>query len=189
MAKLEPDDKMIDHYRYEKDSDNDYDSSTIRYMKRNSVFDLDRKIQFKSRVKKWLKQYIITNHHGETVLMAIAPGHQRSDSNESSFMYNLIGEFISEYPHLKMEDGRDLLRRHETIPKQASAGGNRSEDTHRESLCINPDKKNLSLGKIVIILDDVWTTGCTLRVCEEKVRSTGPKDVKLLAIGRTVQWI
>ena len=188
MDKLKPDDNMIDFHPMSCGKDDD--SSTIRYLKMGQVFDPVRKRKFRSRVKQWLEQYIKTNHRGETVLMAIAPGHQRSDSNDSSFMYDLIGEFISEYPHLKMEDGRDLLQRHETIPKQSAAGANRNEHTHRESIRINAgedeDLSQLNKGKIVIILDDVWTSGCTLRVCEEKVHTTGPKDVKLLAIGRTV---
>ena len=189
--RLEPDDYMIDYYPMNYESDeNDYDSSTLRYMKMNNVYNQSRRSAFENSVKKWLKQYIKKNHSSEAVVLAIAPGHQASEFNDSSFMYDLVDEFISDNPKLDIEDGRDLLMRDTTIEKQATAGGNRSESTHRKSICINADEKNVSLlnkGKIVIILDDVWTTGCTLRVCEEKVWTTGPKDVELLAIGKTVK--
>ena len=179
---------MMNFYpmKFGKDEENDYDSSTLRYMKMNNVRDKDRRLEFEGRVKQWLKGYIMENYSNETVVMCIAPGHE---AFKSSFMYSLVGQFIAENWDLSLKDGRDLLQRYKTIKKQATAGGNRSEQTHRDSIEINVDKKDFSKvnkDKVVIILDDVWTTGCTLRVCEEKVRTTGPRDVKILAIGKTV---
>ena len=165
-----------------------FNSDTLRYMKQDSVFDQSRKSAFEQKVKNWLKEYIITNCSEEDVVIAIAPGHEAY--NESSFMYKIVRQFISEYSDIAIEDGSALLVRYKSIEKQATSKGIRSESTHRESIRIkDSDKKDVSLlneGKIVIILDDIWTSGCTLRVCEEKMRTTGPKDVKLLAIGKTV---
>ena len=163
--------------------ENDYDSSTLRYMKMGQVYSPERRSEFEGSVKQWLRKYITTNHSNEDVVICIAPGHKAGD--QSSFMYDLIRQFISENDDLNLEDGCDLLERYKTIPKQATAGANRNEQTHRDSIRIKDGEVN-NRGKIVIILDDVWTSGCTARVCEEKIRTTGPKDVKLLAIGRTV---
>ena len=218
-GKSEPDDYMMDFYPMDRKSGkNDYNSSTLRYMKMGQVYNQIRQLKFESRIKKWLKEYIHDNFFDETVVLAIAPGHIAYDN--SSFMYDLVGEFISENHDLPVciEDGRSLLVRYKTIKKQATAGANRSESTHRESIDINIDEEDnnyyyhdydydddyyyydyyyndeeeednisrLNEGKVVIILDDVWTSGCTLRVCEEKVWTTGPEDVHLLAIGKTV---
>lgn len=188
--KPEPDSKLIDFYRYIPGPYflNDFDSSTLRFIKRNSVFDPLRQTEFENKVKAWLGTYIFIHHSNDVVLMCVAPGHKAYDT--SSFMYRLVMDLITENRILNIEDGRGLLMRCKTIPKQAYAGGNRSEQTHRESILLNvfptANLHELNRGKVVIILDDVWTTGCTLRVCEEKVRETGPKDVKLLAIGRAV---
>ena len=184
--------------------ENDYDSSTLRYMKIGEVYSPFRRSDFELRVKQWLKKYIKKHLSGETVVLAVAPGHKKYDN--SSFMYDLVGEFISENHKLHIEDGRSLLVRYRTIEKQATAGANRRESTDRKSICINTEEEDddseededseeeeeedsisqLNEGKVVVILDDVWTSGCTLRVCEEKVWTTGPEDVRLLAIGKTV---
>lgn len=186
---------MMDFYPMDHETgDNDYDSSTLRYMKMNDVWSQGRQTAFEDRVKEWLRGYIMKKYSKETIVMCIAPGHKAFD--KSSFMYSLVGQFIAKNHDLRLEDGRDLLERYKTIEKQTNVGSNRNEQTHRDSIRINGDEEDnsdeedfseVNKGKIVIILDDVWTTGCTLRVCEEKVRTTGPKDVKILAIGKTVQ--
>ena len=154
------------------------------------VYNQSRRLQFETRVKEQLKLYITSSLPGETVVLAVAPGHTAYDN--SSFMYNLVGQFILENcQQLNLEDGRSLLERSKTIEKQATAMANRNESTHRESISLNPPPPPPppplpNEGKVVVILDDVWTSGCTLRVCEEKVRTTGPKDVRLVAIGKAV---
>jgi hypothetical protein len=187
-GKLAPDSYMMNFYpmHHQPGVPEDYDSSTLRYMKMKTVGDPSRQKEFETRVKEWLKLYITNILPGETVVLAVAPGHLADDN--SSFMYNLAGEFRSENSQLCIEDGRSLLMRYKTIEKQSGAGANRSETTHRDSICISLTSPliNQLPGKVVVILDDVWTSGCTLRVCEEKMRTTGPKDVRLLAIGKTV---
>ncbi|MCG8626821.1 MAG: phosphoribosyltransferase, partial [Proteobacteria bacterium] len=162
-----------------------------RYMKTGQVYNQSRRLEFETRVKEQLKSYITSSLPGETVVLAVAPGHEAY--NYSSFMYNLVGQFILENcQQLNLEDGRNLLERSKTIEKQATAGAYRNESTHRESISLNlhcpppPPPRLPNEGKVVVILDDVWTSGCTLRVCEEKVRTTSPKDVRLVAIGKTV---
>jgi predicted amidophosphoribosyltransferase len=187
-GKSEPDDYMIKFHPMDCDSGkNDYDSSTLRYLKDNSVRNQSRRSEFEVRVKEWLKQYIKKHLSGETVVLAVAPGHKAYDN--SSFMHNLVKKLITD-DKLGIEDGCSLLVRYKTIKKQATSKGKRHESTHRESIRIKDsdgkDVSQLNKDKVVIILDDVWTSGCTLRMCEEKVRTTGPKDVRLLAIGKTV---
>ena len=185
LGKQAPDYYMMDFYPLKLGKF--YDSSTLRYMKMGHVYNPFRRLEFETRVKEQLRLYITYCLPGETVVLAVAPGHEAKDY--SSFMYDLVGEFLSEnYQQLHLEDGRSLLVRSKTIEKQATAGANRNESTHRESISLNcPPPPHLpNEGKVVVILDDVWTSGCTLRVCEEKVRTTGPKDVRLVAIGKTV---
>jgi hypothetical protein len=190
IPKLVPDGYMMNFYPMHHQP-GDYDSSTLRYMKMNKVVDPSREKEFETRVKEWLKLYITNILPGETIVLAVAPGHLADD--KSSFMYKFIGEFISEnFLQLHIEDGRSLLVRYKTIEKQSSAGASRSESTHRDSIGISPTSPliNQLQGKVVVILDDVWTSGCTLRVCEEKVRTNTvpiPKDVRLLAIGKLKQ--
>ena len=179
MIQAEPDSRMMIHVPMNQGDD--YDSSTLRYMKMGQVYDQQRRLDFERRVKAWLRGYITGHHPGETVVISVAPGHQANDN--TSFMYRLVNEFIAQNIDLPLVDGRGVLVRWQTIPKQSAPGSIRNEDTHRNSIIIQG--VDIS-GKVVIILDDVWTTGCTLRVCKEKILEAGAKVVKMLAIGRTI---
>ena len=178
----EPDSNMMVYFP--KSDRFDKDSQTLVFMKGGRVDDKSRKLDFEQRVKGWLKTYLTQNHKEDSVLICLAPGHKAGDN--SSFMHALVQQFIAEHTDLGVEDGTDVLVRHKTVQKQTEAKSKRSETTHRESIKIKEGSvSKINHSKVVIILDDVWTTGCTLRVCGEKIRATGPKDVKLLAIGKT----
>lgn len=177
---------MINFHPYKQEGPNDYDSSTIRFIKMKDVRDPYRQPNFEKRVKEWLKQYIKLTFPNDTVVIAIAPSS--SALTKTSFMYSLIEAFIAENSDLNIENGSDMLVRHTSVQKQTSISRYfREESTHRASICIGGDNiSNLNVGKVVVILDDVYTSGCTLRVCREKVWQTSPKDVKIIAIGKTV---
>ena len=75
-----------------------------------------------------------------------------------------------------------LLQRHTQVQKQATSSGMRDINTHLNSIKVVGEVA----GKVVCILDDVWTSGCTLRACHQLVTEQGAKKVYLLAIGKTV---
>ena len=64
-------------------------------------------------------------------------------------------------------DGRQQLIRIKDVPKQSQTPGLCNEDTHRGTIDLKGSPDNT--GKTVIILDDVWTSGSTLRVCKEVI--------------------
>ena len=180
---------MIDFYPLQgrEGSRYDYDSNTIRFIKMKNVRDPERQPEFERRVKAWLKQFIRSNFPDDTVVIAIAPSS--TAFTKTSFMYGLIETFIAENSDLAIEDGSNMLVRYKSIQKQTSITRYfRDESTHRDSLRIEgaDDISKLNEGKVVVILDDVYTSGCTLHVCREKVLQTSPKDVKIVAIGKTV---
>ncbi len=141
---------------------------------------------FYGRVKTWIKG-VVQGLQGPVVIV-IAPGHE-ANPNPSGFMHEVVGEFLAGNPGLVI-DGRMQLIRTKTVPKQSQSSGSRNEDTHRGTIAVNSlpstTAQDLNKDRIVIILDDVWTSGSTLRVCKEVILTTNPKDVKLLAIGKTV---
>jgi len=82
-----------------------------------------------------------------------------------------------------VEDGSSYLQRIETV-KKSTEGGTRSIYTHLNSIVVTDPK--LIEGKIVCIIDDIWTTGCTLCACARKMEEAGASDIKLVAVGKTV---
>ena len=62
-------------------------------------------------------------------------------------------------------------------------GGDNSPDVQRLSLTVaRPD---LVVGRTVVILDDIFTTGNSLRVCRELLLAHGAATVRMFALGKT----
>ena len=111
------------------------------------------------------------------IIVAIAPGH--SPQSLPNFLHPIIGELIGG----NIKDGRDLLKRTKEV-KKAAHGGPRDQSLHEDTIEVTDPSK--VKNKVVYIIDDIWTTGSTLRACANLMREAGASDVKLLAVGKTV---
>lgn len=80
-------------------------------------------------------------------------------------------------------DGTDCLERIVKIQKLAS-GGNRSISVHLGSIVVKNAHK--IKGKNVILLDDITTSGHSLKACKYLLLQAGAKSVECFAFGKTV---
>ena len=183
----EPDSYMIPFEPYRGGSNPNHTfengSKTLNYLKMGFTILEECEKLFYENFCKWLTASVVALN--EPVVIAVAPGHA-ANSNPTGFMHDFIAGLIqtSECSG-RIIDGRQQLIRIKDVPKQSQSPGIRIEETHRGTIEIKGSPDNT--GKVVIILDDVWTSGCTLRVCKEVMLTTNPKDIKLFAIGKTVQ--
>ena len=176
----EPDYFMMDYYPYNS-GQQDTDSQTLVYLKMGNVYNEDRKDEFIGRIQAWLKgriQEIKAKHPGKEIIFGFAPGH--SPSSFDSFMITELNVH-SLSTDSKFSVKPRLLQRHTKVPKQAT-GGHRSVEIHLDTIRVT---ENLT-GKIACILDDVWTTGCTLTACTKLMEQEGAKHVYVLAIAKTI---
>jgi len=81
------------------------------------------------------------------------------------------------------QDATDCIIRTKTIPK-LSQGGNRNEAVQLDSLKITETEK--VFGKTILIIDDVTTTGNSLKACKKLFIEAGAARVRSLALGMTV---
>ena len=176
----EPDFFMMDYYSY-KSGMQDRDSQTLVYLKMGEVYDEHRKYEFVDRIEAWLSKCISkirAKHQGEEIILGFAPSH--SPSSPDSFMITELNiDSLCQDPLFSVCP--KLLKRVVPVPKQAT-GGERSVEIHVNSIKVTKDLTS----KIVCILDDVWTTGCTLNACIELVKERGAKQAYTLAIAKTV---
>ena len=178
MAAVQLDSYMMDYHPFRAGENPLHtpgsDSQTLSYAKQG-LRDQERKKAFYKKVKAWLEQEI-KKIEGPVVL-AVAPGHAASQS-PSGFVHEIVAL-------LGVSVEKMLLVRTKTVPKQSMTPGIRSEEVHRDTIDVKGTVSNA--GKTVVILDDVWTSGNTLRVCRDVVMAkTSPNQVKLFAIGKTV---
>ena len=176
----EPNFFMMDYYSY-KSGLQDQDSQTLVYLKMENVYDEDRKDEFVGRIQTWLLKCIKkirAQHPGREIVFGFAPGH--SPSSPDSFMITELDvNSLFQDPNFSVKP--KLLKRIVKVPKQAT-GGCRNVETHLHSIKVTKDLTN----KIVCIMDDVRTTGCTLAACRQLVKDSGATQIYTLAIGQTV---
>ncbi len=113
------------------------------------------------------------------IAVAVVPGHD--PKSQDSGMRRLAKIVASDFQRLDATDA--IVRTQFTNPRHQ--GGDRSEATLRASLAVqNPQ---LVRAKTVLLLDDITTSGNSLKVCRELLLEHGAERVKLLALGRTWQ--
>src|SRR5262245_28461997 len=110
------------------------------------------------------------------IAIAVVPSHKPSS--------NLTG--IQELARRLAANGRidatSCLVRHKSIPKQAK-GGTRSVERHLQTIRV--EHAELIIGREVLLLDDVTTTGKSLEACKQLLLAAGAAAVKCVALGRT----
>lgn len=79
-------------------------------------------------------------------------------------------------------DATSCLVRHKRVNKK-SDGGERSEEIDLKSISVVNEQ--LIAGKLVLLLDDVTTTGSSLAACRKLLLDAGAKAVQSFAIGKT----
>ena len=173
---------MMDYIPYK--NGHDYDSQTLVYLKKSgNNYDLEgRKEKLCTRIKEWLMKALSGVDEKAAIIVALAPGHTVESSH--GFLSEVVVEVVQKIPRL--QDGRTLLRRITTVPK-ATEGGPRDVDLHMATIQVtNPGSV---AGKVVCIVDDVWTTGATLTACERLMASAGASQIRLLAVAKTKHYL
>jgi len=188
----EPDSKMMDYHPYSKGRNPMHsrgsDSQILSFLKQG--YDQgQQETDFYNKVFCWLQREL--EKLGKGVILALVPGH-KEDPNPDGLAHKIARKLRDKCREqnkpVPFQD-QLLLIRTRTVPKSASSQGARSRDTHRGTIKVGPNSPDCS-GQVVVILDDIWTSGSTLQVCAAVVREKYPsvKKVELFAVGRTISW-
>ncbi|TYS12986.1 hypothetical protein FZC78_22645 [Rossellomorea vietnamensis] len=79
-------------------------------------------------------------------------------------------------------DATSCLYRETTIPK-AAHGGPRSVEVHLQTIRVI--NTHLIYNKEILLLDDIKTSGSSLKACKKLLLNAGAKKVVTLAVGKT----
>jgi Phosphoribosyl transferase domain len=80
-------------------------------------------------------------------------------------------------------DATEVLVRQKPVQKLA-LGGDRSKENHTKSIVVA--SPHLIRGKRVLLLDDIVSTGNSLRACKALLLANGARDVHCAALGKTI---
>lgn len=116
-----------------------------------------------------------------STLVAIPPSNK--DKNGIGAQYDLIKELIKIAPHKNFIDGSSCVYRH-TSKIKSSEGGERSLGIHTNTITIR--NTQLIANKKVVVLDDIVTTGASMKAVADLLSSAGASFIKCIAIGKTL---
>jgi ComF family protein len=78
---------------------------------------------------------------------------------------------------------RALVRREDTVPQAGLTAAARRRNVAR---AFAVRRRGLVAGRIVALVDDVFTTGATAYACARVLREAGAREVRLLSVARVV---
>ena len=81
----------------------------------------------------------------------------------------------------------DLLLRQRWTGSQAGLAGRERRRNVREAFAIHPRWTTPVAGKVVLLVDDVLTTGATVEACARVVQRAGARHVDVLTLARVVR--
>lgn len=81
----------------------------------------------------------------------------------------------------------DALQRHKATPSQGHLGYKERQKNVRNAFTVVPRCKTMLENKTIILIDDVYTTGATVKECAKALLKAGAKEVHILAVARVVK--
>jgi predicted amidophosphoribosyltransferase len=96
-----------------------------------------------------------------------------------------IRKIANDICRINRVDGTSCLVRKYTVPKKHLNGKRNISD---EKKSISVENKHIIKDKIIVLLDDITTTGTSMKACTELLLDAGAKKVFGLAIAKTVSY-
>lgn len=116
----------------------------------------------------------------DEIILAPVPLHRRRFLERGFNQASLLSEQVSNHFHLPLEK-KVLERCRYTMPQVDLEEAARQTNIAGAFLCRQPEKIN---KKIVILTDDVLTTGATMEECAKALKQSGAKQVWGLALAK-----
>ncbi len=100
--------------------------------------------------------------------------------NQAALIAHALGKLT------RVEVAPDLLIRSRRTPPLGNLGASRRLATMRNVIAMHPRRRRNLSGCRVVLIDDVHTTGSTLRSCSRALLKAGAEAVDVLTVARTV---
>jgi len=135
---------------------------------------------FRELVEKTLDEAVIPP--GVIDVVVPVPLHRSKLRRRGFNQSAIIAQYICSRSSLPFSE-RSLIKKRRT-PSQMCLSGRKRKKNLEGAFSVR-DKEILS-GKVVLLVDDVMTTGTTLEVCAKELLKAGAKDVLAFTLARTL---
>lgn len=122
--------------------------------------------------------FIFSTHPSITAVPLHASRERTRWFNQSE----LLAKKLSEKWNIPFR--KDILVRSTFNKPQAGLAKRDRQENIKGAFCINPNAQRLTSNASLILFDDVWTTGATMRECVNVLKRAGVKRVWCLTVAR-----
>lgn len=136
------------------------------------------------RFAKWLELYGKPLIETADVVVPI-PLHRRKLLQRKFNQAALLAAKLAKHTHILY--GPEMLLRVKYNPPQASLSFKQRQKNIKGAFRVNPRFKKSLKGQSVLLIDDVMTTGATVKECATQLKKAGAKTVSFLTLARTVK--
>ncbi len=176
--KLQDDCYFINYYTKRDNWDNCNSDNLIKSSKLALEFKDSDKSKYFKKVFNFLDNIILSN-----IVLCCVPSHKEANLEHS--ITSLV-KLLSKNGRI---DGSNCLIRSKTIQKISSPNSDRSEQVHLNS--IKEQNTHLFINKNVLLLDDIVTSGNSMRACSKILMqpnkgTIGAKSILKLAVWKTI---
>jgi len=108
------------------------------------------------------------------------PLHPVKEKRRGFNQARLIARRLADYKNVELMEG--YLLKIKNTPPQTSLEANERLKNLKRAFCVRGAEK--LEGKVVLLVDDVFTTGSTLQECSSELRKAGVKEVRALTLAQ-----
>lgn len=135
--------------------------------------------------KKFAK-ILATKIKGDFDFLIAVPLHKKRLKERKFNQAVLLARFLAKA--LKLPFYNDFLVRRKYTTKQVSLNKNEREKNLRGAFVLNEKYKDFVVGKNILLVDDVMTTGSTLNECARVLKNCGAKKITVAVLAKTVYF-
>lgn len=123
---------------------------------------------------------ILNENKGKYTMICMNPGHEKCDRN-SSTLNTLIEKTYQVRNGSVINGAQALIRKYDVVQQHNLKDNQRNESQNLNNLKASLDVRIDVRGKDIILIDDIVTTGNSLRIAKEKLLEVGAKSVTCYA--------
>lgn len=110
------------------------------------------------------------------------PLHPSRERERGFNQSEILGKLLAQ--RLNLEIVPNLLIRHKKTKPQADLKGKDRQENIRDAFVLNHNSSFLIHNPNILLVDDVWTTGSTLKACCDVLKRAGTRKVWALTLAR-----